>query len=236
MSKLKKFMVGYARTPNSLINDKTISLKAKGLFAYIESKPDDWDFSAKRISNSLKEGIDAINDALKELEIAGYLIRQRYQDDSGFWKALYILTDKILYMENPIQENPYTGKSPNITKKEITKKDINKERNNYANKKQLTNNRNYEAYNLAKKLANNTKETYDFIKIDEEKINSWAVDIEKINRLDGYDYKVIGAVIDWVHSDDFWKQNIRSGIKLRKQFETLLVKIKSQPKRMVVIS
>ena len=53
-------------------------------------------------------------------------------------------------------------------------------------------------------------------------------EMNKLNRLDGFSYEQIEAVIEWSQQDNFWKQNIRSVDKLRKQFETLLIRIKAQ--------
>ena len=47
----------YGTIPNDLLNSTKISFKAKGLFAYIQSKPDNWEFSAERISKQVKEGL-----------------------------------------------------------------------------------------------------------------------------------------------------------------------------------
>lgn len=121
----------YGTTPNDLLNNPEISLKAKGLFGFIQSKPDDWDFSAERIAFQTKDGRDSIQGALRELEDAGYLRRKRYQDNKGFWQVEYILTD--------IPENgkSYDGKSsvglPSVgkplgnSKQEISKKDYSKQ-------------------------------------------------------------------------------------------------------------
>ena len=56
--------------PNELLNNPNVSFKAKGLYAFIQSKPDDWDFSAERIATQTSDGRDAIRSALKELEDA----------------------------------------------------------------------------------------------------------------------------------------------------------------------
>lgn len=53
---------------------------------------------------------------------------------------------------------------------------------------------------------------------------TWVVDIHKINRLDGRDWQEIDRVIRWCQSDPFWKSNILSPAKLRKQFTTLMLK------------
>ena len=56
----------------------------------------------------------------------------------------------------------------------------------------------------------------------------WAQDIEKLHRIDGYDYELITKVMDWSQQDQFRRQNIKSGATLRKQFTTLLMQIKEK--------
>jgi len=48
-------------------------------------------------------------------------------------------------------------------------------------------------------------------------------------------YEQIKYVIDWSQDDKFWKQNIRSVSKLRKQLETLVIRIKSDAERNQVV-
>jgi hypothetical protein len=129
---MKKLIIKnrYATIPNDLVNSTEISLKAKGLFAYIQSKPDGWEFSAERISNQLKEGLPTINSALKELESNGFLRRERYQNEYGHWMINYLLCEipvaENLTLGNPLQENPDTGKPSNNTKQYLTNKESNK--------------------------------------------------------------------------------------------------------------
>lgn len=91
-----------------MVNNLEISLKAKGLFAYIQSKPDGWDFSAERIARYLKEGLQSVSSALKELEKSGYLIRQKKQNEWGHWEIEYVLNE-IPAPENPAPGNPVYG-------------------------------------------------------------------------------------------------------------------------------
>lgn len=86
---------------------------------------------------------------------------------------------------------------------------------------------------IAERMAVEVTERYQFIKAQPEK---WAADIEKLHRIDGHDYQTILAVMNWSQNDDFWKQNIRSGAKLRKHFDDLLVRATSQKQRVMVIS
>lgn len=119
----------YATIPNELVNSAEISLKAKGLFAYIQSKPDGWDFSAEKIANQVKEGLPAVMSALKELEVNGYLIRHRYISELGYRLVEYILHDtptlqkpneENLYVGIPHEEIPHIAKPSNNIKKDST--------------------------------------------------------------------------------------------------------------------
>ena len=135
MAKLKKGLQEYGRTPNRLLNDKSISLKAKGLFAFIESKPDNWDFSVRSLASLLKEGRDSVGEALKELEEFGYITRSKYQDSSGHWCVRYTTHEvsenpstENPSTENPSTENPLNGKPVN-NKRKSNKESLYKESN-----------------------------------------------------------------------------------------------------------
>lgn len=56
------------------LNDKRLSLKAKGLFALVLSTPEDWKCSVKSLKEMCKENETAIKSALEELKEQGYLI------------------------------------------------------------------------------------------------------------------------------------------------------------------
>ena len=128
MSKVK-IQTRYGTTPNDLLNNPDISLKAKGLFAYIQSKPDDWSFSVERIANQVKDGIASVRTAIKELENAGYLERIPAKKEDGTWDGYdYILyptptSNKPLF-EQPSAENLLAENIATISKKDISKQDI----------------------------------------------------------------------------------------------------------------
>lgn len=80
---------------NNVLYDKNISLKAKGLYVYIQSRGEYFNFSAERIAQDNKDGIDAIRKALIELEKFGYLQRIRRKDSRGFFVIDYILNPNV---------------------------------------------------------------------------------------------------------------------------------------------
>ncbi len=56
-------------------------------------------------------------------------------------------------------------------------------------------------------------------------LDTWAGDMDKIVRLDGYSWKDVDDVIRWCQADSFWQNNILSGAKLRKQMSQLIMKM-----------
>jgi len=124
--KIQRF---FGAVPNDLLNNPDISFKAKGLYAYLNSKPDNWDFSIEGISAQVKEGIDSVRAGIHELEKSNYLKRIKYQNEKGFWCIDYML------FEFPAQHDPYIGKTnegepTQHTKKEHTKKENTKKEDN----------------------------------------------------------------------------------------------------------
>lgn len=59
-------------------------------------------------------------------------------------------------------------------------------------------------------------------------LQTWADDMRKLIELDKVDKHLAKEVMDWVVQDDFWKTNILSASKLRKQFPQLAIKMSAQ--------
>ena len=73
----------YTVMANFHLRDKSLSLKAVGLLSKMLSFNDGWKFSTRGLSAICKEGPDAIQSALRELEKHGYLVRHRTRDSKG---------------------------------------------------------------------------------------------------------------------------------------------------------
>lgn len=80
-----------------------------------------------------------------------------------------------------------------------------------------------EAKDIAQYLLEEVNIRYPFLK--SQCATAWANEIDKLHRLDGYDWSIIKGVAEWSQDDSFWRQQIRSGANLRKHFEKMLVKI-----------
>ena len=74
---------GYTVMSNHHLRNHALSLKAKGLLSQMLSLPDDWDYTLQGLAQINKESIDAIREAVRELERAGYIKRSRERDERG---------------------------------------------------------------------------------------------------------------------------------------------------------
>ena len=86
----------YTVMANHHLKNRALSLKAKGLLSVMLSLPEDWDYTLKGLAYISKESIDAIREGIRELESAGYIIRNRSRNEKGQLTG----TDYIIY-EHP---------------------------------------------------------------------------------------------------------------------------------------
>lgn len=73
----------YTVMANHHLKNRELTLKAKGLMSVMLSLPDDWDYTLAGLARISREGVDAIREAVKELERAGYVIRNRVRNEKG---------------------------------------------------------------------------------------------------------------------------------------------------------
>ena len=123
---------GYTVMSNHHLRNKELSLKAKGLLSQMLSLPEDWDYTLAGLSFINREKIDAIREAIKELERAGYIVRSRERDEKGRLRG----TDYVIFeqpqtppisdlptLENPTLEKP-TLENPTQLNKDIQKTNL----------------------------------------------------------------------------------------------------------------
>lgn len=81
------------------------------------------------------------------------------------------------------------------------------------------------AYKSAVWLSKRIRKRLPHIKEPTEKdIQRWARDIEKIERIDGYDKEIVSDMLIFSQKDQFWQKNILSGDALRRNFDKLMAK------------
>ena len=113
---------GYTVMSNHHLRNKELTLKAKGLLSQMLSLPEDWDYTLKGLAFINREQIDAIREAVKELETAGYIVRSRERDEKGRLRgADYVIYETpqpasdLPILENPTLDNP-TQDNPTLEK------------------------------------------------------------------------------------------------------------------------
>ena len=135
---------GYTVMSNHHLRNHTLSLKAKGLLSQMLSLPDDWDYTLQGLAQINKESIDAIREAVRELERAGYIKRSRERDERGCLRGtVYTIyeqphaeptpeepTQEKPALDNPTLEKPMLEKPTLENPMQLNTKGKNKEKQN----------------------------------------------------------------------------------------------------------
>ncbi len=104
----------YTVMGNYHLSDPRLSLKAVGLLSKMLSLPENWDYTIRGLTCICREGRDAIQGAIVELEDAGYIRRQQRHDVNGKFAG----NEYVIY-EAPLTENPLTENPPQLNTKSI---------------------------------------------------------------------------------------------------------------------
>jgi uncharacterized phage protein (TIGR02220 family) len=96
----KRYEKSFTTVDNSVLNDTNLSWKAKGLFVYLWSQADEWDFYESEVAKHSTDGLSSLKSGIKELEKQGYLRRERKRDDKGYFRE-----NNWILSENPMCEN-----------------------------------------------------------------------------------------------------------------------------------
>ena len=117
----------YTVMANHHLRNTALSLKAKGLLSLMLSLPEDWDYTTKGLARICRDGVDSICATVRELEDAGYIIRERVRNSNGRLSSIeYTILEQPrppeLKPEKPERENPVQVKpvldSPALEKPE----------------------------------------------------------------------------------------------------------------------
>lgn len=121
---LKKEKLPFTQVANSVITSPYISSCAKAVYAYLFSKPENWDFSYIRISNDFKESKNTILKAIQELENNSLLDRKK--QNTGRVNYIVKVPDNNIWSqgEKPktkiaTDQNSHSGNIGHISNKDI---------------------------------------------------------------------------------------------------------------------
>lgn len=194
----------YTNVSNQMSRDTRISYKARGLFTYMWGQADNWQFYVSElVKHSDKDGRDAVQTGLDELEQYGYLKRvDRRKADGSFDGKDWILTDEpetepIKNAEKPSNGKP-VGREIGRTENPSLRNNNNK---NYQNKELTTT----PSYSPSSKKSDSSSKQQNLV--EEEKIKiieKQLVSYQDINecKLEPADERTLMNMIAQLPKDD----------------------------------
>ena len=191
---------------NNIFKDKTISLKAKGLLAFMMSVPPDWDYSLAGLAACNKDGLVSVRSALQELEDNFYVKLTKVRNEKG----------QIVDMQYDVSDEPVFGNR--IEEKPFLE---NPKADNPKTEKPLSENRTQLNTNTLNTKELNTKVIKDIVQEQEEPI-PYAEIITYFNEVVGTHYLLRGKEIK-----KFIKARWNDGFRLE-DFKTVLDKKTAQ--------
>lgn len=109
----------YTVMSNYHLSDARLSLKAVGLLSKMLSLPENWDYTIRGLTCICREGRDAIQKAIVELEEAGYIQRQQRHDENGKFAGNEYVIHEAPLTDYPLTDYPLTENPPQLNTKSI---------------------------------------------------------------------------------------------------------------------
>ena len=218
----------YVVIKKTALEDPNLSFKAKGLWAYCMSRPNDWEFNITHLATVSKEKEVAVYSAIKELIKAGYAMRNQENKGKGEGngRGSFGKTDYIVYEDCQIK-NSFTlrgfadaGHADACNQGQLS---IDTKLSNEKKKTPVG----ADALRLSSLLYESIKKIFPDSPIPN--LKGWAKDIDLMIRVDRRSPEAIERIIAYLPTDSFWCKNVLSGHKLRKQFDRL--QVEAQPKK-----
>ncbi len=234
----------FTQVSNTLVGEQGLTLKAKGLFIYLWSKPDNWQYNRADILKHCKDGKDAVLSGIKELETLGYLVREEKFKKGLKDGYIYHLSDEPDFLKEDMKKTiiptvegfTVADNPPSSTVEGFTVADnppysnTNLTKTNVADvsaRKILEGDREG-ALLSAKLIANILSFKKDFK--TEGKEEKWATEFALAIRRDNRTYSQMNSILTWMasggRSADFWKTVVLSGKKFRQQVDQLEINMK----------
>lgn len=216
---------GYGIIPKKVMKDEDLTIDAKAIYAFMASFAGAGNTSfpsVKFITDKLGISRQRFNKHRKLLEDKGYITIKKERKSDGSWESNVYTLETLPRLQNPTLDNltldnPTSG---NVTTNNNT---INNNTNNNNTKSTSRSKLKFETQHLKlaellyKQIQNNLPNC------KEPDLEKWANEFRLIMERDKREGKEIQKLIIKSQSDDFWKKNILSPSKLRKQYDRLVI-------------
>lgn len=137
--RVRKRPNNFVMLDKTFLEDERLSFKAKGILAYLLSKPDNWKVIVGNLVKFSKDGKSAVYAGLKELKECGYYVKTPIRSEDGRrisrWEStVYEMPDSLLsdfqeidneeienqYLENRERNNNYYNNKLNINNNHVS--------------------------------------------------------------------------------------------------------------------
>lgn len=137
--RVRKRPNNFVMLDKTFLEDDRLSFKAKGILAYLLSKPDNWKVIVGNLVKYSKDGKSAVYAGLKELKECGYYVKTPIRSEDGRrisrWEStVYEMPDSLLsdfqeienqeienqYLENRERNNNYYNNKLNINNNHVS--------------------------------------------------------------------------------------------------------------------
>ena len=102
----RKLRNNFTMVPNAILQNKALSLKAKGLMCYLLSLPDDAEVKKTQLHQQLKDGRDAVISAFNELIESQYIVAEQQIDEgTNQFRYIYTIYDEPQILPEPLLDS-----------------------------------------------------------------------------------------------------------------------------------
>lgn len=212
-----------------------ISWKAKGLIAYLLTKPDDWETNIEDLKKRSTDGKDSVKSGLKELEQAGYIFRHQEHNADGTFAQCVIEVHEGKVPENyskkptnppqtekPLAVKPSTDKPQTVNPLQVnteTKLTTDKSKNSIGTRAEIPTH----CFEIADSMILFVKTQWNLNKANSR--HKWADVIRKMNTIDKVPLDQIQRAITWYAALPEYPQYcpiIQSAVTLREKWVNLI--------------
>lgn len=97
----------YVNVSKNIVEDKSLSLKDRGLLVTLLSFPDNWHFTVSGLATIIPDGKHAINTSLNKLIDMGYVTKEQGRGEAGKFSEINLEVHEIPV--KPMTEKPTSG-------------------------------------------------------------------------------------------------------------------------------
>ncbi|WP_289932687.1 conserved phage C-terminal domain-containing protein [Lactobacillus delbrueckii] len=208
---IKQDRGNYTNISNQLIRDSRLSWKARGIFAYLWSQADEWDFYVSEVAKHATDGRDALRSGLKELEKYGYLTRKPSSNANGKFDGMdWVLTDKPAESVENTVNGETRQKAPKSAENALDGKAVRRDKR--PTEDHTLRNNNSKNYQKKEVTTERNKDTGQAGSLPEDKIPYKKI-LDYLNKKTGKDYRNVPGNQDFIRArwtdgyrfDDFKK-------------------------------